>query len=397
MMVSEKIKHERRIQIPPWPFSDERERELLNEVLDAGNWWRMSGNKVNQFERNFADTHDTAFCLGVTNGTHALELSLFALGIGRGDEVILPAFTFISTATAILYCNAVPISVDVDPSTFCMRPQDFEAAITPKTKAVIPVHMGGHACDMDEIVTIARRHGIWVIEDAAHGHGAQWDGRMVGGLGDVSIFSFQSSKLMTCGEGGALLTNSEELYEQAFLIHGVGRPRGDRIYNHVLLGSNYRMNEFQAAILIAQLERLESLNRKREENSLRLDRLLGGIEGITPQGRDNRVTLHPHYMYMFYYDSEYFGGLSRQKLIEELEKAGIPAYIAYPAIPDTGFFKEGNFRGKIEDMQFRELPIPNTRRIAKEVVWIPHFTLLGEVEDLENIARVIRDFQESSM
>ncbi|MEC0090214.1 DegT/DnrJ/EryC1/StrS family aminotransferase [Paenibacillus macquariensis] len=379
---------------PTWPFSDERELQLVEEVVKSRNWWRMSGNKVVEFEEKFAKLQDAEYCLGVTNGTHAIELALYTLGIGIGDEVILPAFTFISTATAVLYCNATPILVDVDPETFCMTPEAFEKAITPKTKAVIPVHMAGHSCDMDAICEIARKHGIKVVEDAAHAHGAEYKAKRMGSFGDMSIFSFQNGKLMTCGEGGALVTNNKELYEKAYLIHGVGRPKGDRVYAHLVLGSNYRMNEFQAAVLIAQMERLEKMNEKRQVNAALLDKLLADVQGITPQGKNSHATLNPHYMYMFYYNSEYFGGLSRQQFVELLIMEGVPSFVAYPVISETIFFKENNFAGRINEYPHQnEADLTNAKKIADNVVWLPHFTLLGDEEDIFEIAGAIKKIQ----
>lgn len=378
----------------PWPYATEREKELINEVIEEGLWWRMSGSKVNTFERKFARMQDAKYCLGVTNGTHALELALATLDIQEGDEVIVPAFTFISTLTAVIYCNAVPVVIDVDPETFCMMPSAFEKAITPKTKAVIPVHMAGQCCDMDAICDIARRHNIRVIEDASHAHGAEWNGRRAGSFGDLATFSFQNGKLVTCGEGGAVLTNNKELYDKAYLIHGVGRPVADKTYAHVVLGSNYRMNEFQAAILIAQLERLEAFNEKREISAAILDKLLCNIDGITPQGRDPRANLDAHYMYMFYYDAKAFSGLSRQDFVEYLNKEGIPAFIAYPVVSDTQFYKQRNFRGyAFQNIEPQEHDLSNAHKIADNVVWLPHYTLLGDQVDLQEIAEAIYKIQ----
>lgn len=381
---------------PKWPFSNERERALIGEVLETGNWWRMAGDKVKTFERNFADLHNVKYCLGVTNGTHAIELALTALGIKRGDEVIVPAVTFISTGSAVIYVNATPVLVDIDPETFCMSPEAFENAITPKTKAVIPVHMAGHACDMEKICAIARKHNIKVIEDAAHAHGGECNHKKIGTYGDMAIFSFQNGKIMTCGEGGALVTNNEELYKKAFLIHGVGRPEGDKVYEHAVLGSNYRMNEFSAAILIAQQERLESMNKKREENASKLDKLLSGIKGITPQCSKEYATLNTHYMYMFYYNPEYFNNLSREKFIEYLNAEGIPAFICFPVLSDTTFFKNNEFYSRISDVtECTRYEIPHAKKIAREVVWIPHYTLLGDEKDIAEIYYAIKKIQDA--
>lgn len=264
----------RRKPFPKWPKSDEREATLINEVLESGNWWRVTGEKVKKFEKYFSKFQNTEYCLGVTSGTHAIELSLASLGIGKGDEVVLPAFTYISTGSAVVCSNATPVLVDVDEETFCISPDAFEAAITAKTKAVIAVHMAGNACDMERICEIANKYGIKVIEDSAHGHGGEYKGRRLGSIGNVGIFSFQNGKLMTCGEGGAIVTNDNVIYENAYLRHGVGRPLNDSGYNHNVLGSTSRMSEFHAAILLAQMERVDDMNKLREKNAVYLDRLM---------------------------------------------------------------------------------------------------------------------------
>ena len=381
---------------PQWPYSNEREIALIGEVFSSGNWWRMTGNKVKTFEQDFAALHNVKYCLGVTNGTHAIEIALTALGIQHGDEVIVPAVTFISTGSAVIYVNATPVLADVDPDTFCMIPEAFEKAITPKTKAVIPVHMAGHACNMEAICAIAKKHNIKVIEDAAHAHGGQCNGRMIGSYGDMSIFSFQNGKIMTCGEGGALITDNEDLYERAYLIHGVGRPDGDRVYEHSVLGSNDRMNEFSAAILIAQQERLHEMNKKRDKNALLLDSLLFDVEGIKPQGRKEYATLITHYMYMFYYDPDFFNGLSRKDFVDCLIAEGIPAFICFPVLSDTTFFKNNDFYGRINAFeQLASNDISNARNVASNVVWLPHFTLLGDEQDISEIAKAIKKIQEA--
>jgi Predicted pyridoxal phosphate-dependent enzyme apparently involved in regulation of cell wall biogenesis len=379
-----------------WPYSDNREEELILEVVKSRKWWRMTGNKVEEFEKKFAKMHDCKYCLGLTNGTHAIEVALSALGIKPGDEVIIPAFTFISTATAVMYNNANPVLVDVDPHTFCMMPEAFEKAITAKTKVVIPVHMAGHSCDMDKICKIAKKNNIKVIEDAAHAHGAKWNSKSIGSFGDIATFSFQNGKIVTCGEGGALLTNDKEIYEKAYLLHGVGRPKDDKVYSHVVLGTNDRMNEFQAAILIAQLERLEQMNQIRSKNAIQLNKLLSGINGIEPQQFKEEATINTHYMYMFYYDSVEFGNLPREKFVDYLNAEGIPAFVAYPVISDAEFMEKHQFLGKVTfyDKNYEE-DLSNARKIAKNVVWLPHFTLLGDEKDLIEIVGAIRKIQDT--
>lgn len=382
---------------PKWPYGDEREIALLTEVVKSGKWWRTTGSKVNEFEEKFARMQDSKFCLGVTSGTHALEISMSALGISGGDEVIIPAFSYMSTCSAVIYSNAIPVLVDVDPETFCMDPEAFERAITPQTKAVIPVHMAGHSCDMDEICRIARKHGVYVIEDAAHGHNGSYKGKKLGSFGDMAIFSFQNGKLMTCGEGGAIVTNNEALYEQAYLIHGVGRPKGDKGYTHAVVGSTCRMNEFQGAVLLAQMERVPKLMKRRIKNAQYLDGLMKKIDGIKPQKTaDYAVSGMTHYMYMFYYENEKFGGHSRQEFVEALKAEGIPAFISFPVLSKTQFFVDNNFMGKIPGYDYeKEGDLSNANKIGEQVVWIPQYTLLGTENDMEDIAGAVLKIQEA--
>ena len=222
---------------------DERELAAVKEVIESRQWWRMIGTQVKEFEQEFAAYQGARFALGVANGTQAIEVALAALDIEYGDEVIVPAFSFISTATAVLSVNAVPVFVDVDPETYCLSAETIAAAVTPRTRAIIPVHMAGHVAEMGAILRVAREHGLAVIEDAAHAHGAEWEGRRVGALDRASIFSFQAGKLMTAGEGGIILSDDEEYVERCFLFNSCGRPRTDRTYQHSVLASNCRMSE----------------------------------------------------------------------------------------------------------------------------------------------------------
>lgn len=375
---------------PNWPIYDEREITNVTETIKSQNWWRVTGTKVKEFEAAFAKFQGCFYCLGVTNGTSAIELALNVLGIGEGDEVIVPGMTFISTGLAVLNCNAVPVLVDIDKDTLCMLPEAFEAAINEKTKAVIPVHMAGHGCQMDKISEIAKKHGIKVIEDAAHGHGGEYKHKRLGSYGDFGIFSFQNGKLMTSGEGGALLTNSKEYYEKAYVIQDVGRPIGDKIYEHVIRGANYRMNEFQAAILLAQMERVDEYNQIRDKNALRLDTLLEKVEGIIPQGRTEEANIITHYMYMFYYDKSYFGGLQREEFVEYLNAEGIPCCICFPVLSDTELFCKNDFNGmSVSYDKEKEADLMNSRRAGQNMIWLHHRTLEGDYDDLKDIVLAI--------
>ncbi|MBD5534760.1 MAG: DegT/DnrJ/EryC1/StrS family aminotransferase [Lachnospiraceae bacterium] len=381
---------------PNWPIYDEREIRNVTETVKSQNWWRVTGTKVKEFEAAFSKFQGCSYCLGVTNGTSAIELALNVLGVGEGDEVIVPGMTFISTGLAVLNCNAVPVLVDIDKNTLCMLPEAFEAAITEKTKVVIPVHMAGHGCQMDKICDIARKHGIKVIEDAAHGHGGEYKHKRLGSYGDFAIFSFQNGKLMTSGEGGALLTNSKEYYEKAYVIQDVGRPIGDKIYEHVIRGANYRMNEFQAAILLAQMERVDEYNQLRDKNAICLDTLLENVEGIIPQGRTEEANIITHYMYMFYYDASCFGGLPREEFVEYLNAEGIPCCICFPVLSDTEFFLKNDFNGmSVSYDKKKEADLTNSRRAGENMIWLHHRTLEGDYDDLKDIVLAIEKIRSS--
>lgn len=405
-MVVEKLalhggKQAKRKPFPAWPVHDEREIAAVTEVIQSGQWWRIAGSQVTTFEQEFARYHKTEHALAVTSGSHALELALSALHIGRNDEVLVPAYTFIATATAVLNINAVPILVDVDPDTYCLDPAAIEAAITPRTKAIIPVHMAGHVADMDAIAAIAQRYGLVILEDAAHAHGAEWKGKRVGALYDAGIFSFQAGKLMTAGEGGLILSNNAEVIERCFLFGSGGRPKTDRTYQHILLGSTCRLSELQAAVLRVQLSRLDEQIARREANAPLLDRLLSNIEGISPQKHDPRVTRHPHYMYMFCYDSDSFGGLPRDQFVDALIAEGVPAFPGYPSIHNTPVFERHSFepRWRAADEwlpDYRLVSCPVSERLGDQTVWLHHRVLLGDEEDIAELAEVILKIQRCS-
>ena len=384
----------KRNPFPEWPIYGESEIAYFTEVLESHNWWRVTGQKVVEFENKFAKFQGSHYCLGVVNGTSALELSLSVCGVGPGDEVIIPAMTFVSTGLAVINCNATPVLVDIDPETLCIEPDQFKKAITEKTKAVIPVHMAGNGCQMREICAIASRYHIKVIEDAAHGHGGEIDSRRLGSFGDMAIFSFQNGKIMTCGEGGAILFNNKELYEKAYLIQDVGRPRGDKVYEHVIRGANFRMSEFQAAILLAQMERVNDYNCLREKNARLLNELLYEIKGIRPQGRTKNANIVTHYMYMFYYDDAYFGGLSRNEFVEYLNAEGIPANVCFPVLSETAFFKENNSNGRnVNWNTATKYEITCSKKAADSVVWLHHRVLEGDKEDINDIVGAIKKIQ----
>ncbi|MFV2115743.1 DegT/DnrJ/EryC1/StrS family aminotransferase [Micromonospora sp. LOL_025] len=374
-------------EFPEWPQFGDEERAGLIRALEQGQWWRMGGSEVDSFEREFGDYHGTPHALAVTNGTHALEVALEVLGVGPGTEVIVPAFTFISSSLAAQRLGAVAVPVDVDLDTYCVDPAAVEAAITPRTKVVMPVHMAGQFADMDALDKLAADAGVAVLQDAAHAHGAQWQGKRAGALGSVAAFSFQNGKLMTAGEGGAVVFPDEELRERAFLVHSCGRPRTDRDYLHGTTGSNYRMGEFTAAVLRAQLSRLDDQIAVREQRWPLLSSLLAEIPGVVPQTTDPRTDRNPHYMAMFRVP-----GISmerRRAVVDALIARGVPAFVAFRAIYRCeGFWKAGAPDESVEAIAAR---CPNVEQIHSDCIWLHHRTLLGTEQQMHDIAAVLAD------
>ena len=384
---------------PPWPQYDEKERRALMQVLESRVWWRTPGTRTLEFERKFASYHQAKHGIAVTNGTAALEVVLAALGVGPSDEVIVPDFTFIATASAVLAAGALPVLVDATPDTYCLDPTLVEERITDRTKAIIAVHMGGHSADLDRLPEIARRHGIRLVEDSAHAHGSEWKGRKIGAIGDIGTFSFQASKLITAGEGGIIITNDDELERRARSVHDCGRMPGEWFYSHFIYGSNYRLSEWQGAILTQQLSRLDKQATIRTKNAAYLDGVLPEIEGISPQKHDPRCTRNGHYAYIFHYESSTFADLPIKRFIEALEAEGIPTQASYPPIHELDLFKSGEYLNRLPQEQ-RDVgkrivkgDFPNTRRAAWETVWLPHPVLLGTRDDTARVPEAIRKIQ----
>lgn len=373
---------------PAWPQFDSTERTNLLRALDQGEWWRVGGGEVSAFEQEFAAFHGAPAALALSNGTHALELALELIGIRPGDEVIVPAFTFISTSNAVQRLGAVPVPVDVRPDTYCLDPAALDAARTERTRAVIPVHLAGQVADMDAIDAWAARHGVAVIQDAAHAHGALWGGRRIGELGSIACFSFQNGKLMTAGEGGALLLPDAATYPEAFARHSCGRPIGDTRYEHLTPSSNFRLGEFGGAVLRAQLARLPGQIERREERWKHLAAELAEIPGVVPQGRDPRCDLNPHYMAMFTVDPDAVAGVAASRIVEALKAEGIPAFVNYPPVYRTEAFWIGPHTGlpPAEELARR---CPNSERLGASGVWLHHRVLLGGEEEVADVVAAV--------
>ena len=287
---------------PKWPVWGKEEEVALIEVLNSG-VWSYNGPKEMEFNKLFAEYTGVKHAICVVNGTVTLQIALEALGIGVGDEVIVPGLTWQATAATVIDVNATPILVDICEDTWCIDPKEIEKAITPRTKAIVPVHLYGAFADMDAIMAIAKKHNLYVIEDCAHKHGGEWKGKKAGSIGNVGSFSFQLSKHLTAGEGGSVTTNDTDLAEKLDALRNVGRrPEGDSLIGadkgigdygddgNFIQSGNYRITEFQAAILVEGLKRLPEQNATRDANGAYLNTLLKEIEGVTPLKRDDRET-----------------------------------------------------------------------------------------------------------
>ncbi|MCL5019919.1 MAG: DegT/DnrJ/EryC1/StrS family aminotransferase, partial [Patescibacteria group bacterium] len=324
-----------------WPVWDEHEINAVIKAVRSGKWWRGAYSKlelssraeysdedisrVELFEDRFSALHKAHYAVATVNGTAALDVSIRALGINPGDEVITTPYTFISTSTCILNNFAVPVYVDIDPETYNINADLIERAITKRTRAILPVHFSGNLADMDVINAVAQRHGLKVLEDACHSHGVELtDEKMAGTLGHIGCFSFQASKNMAGGEGGILITNDEQLYKTCFSLHHIGREEGKLWYEHYRLGWNYRMTELVAAVLLAQLERLMEQNALRMQNYNYLINKLKDVPGIIPCRLNPKVSKHSHHLVMLRYDKIKVNNVHRDRFIEALNAEGIP-------------------------------------------------------------------------
>lgn len=374
---------------PSWPIHGEKERKNLLEVLESGKWWY--GENVREFEEKFAAFQDANFGITCTNGTAALETCLVALGVGKGDEVIVPPYTFIATASTVLKVNAIPIFADIELDTANIDPKDIERKITAKTKAIVPVHFAGLPCDMDALNEIAEKNDLCILEDACHSWGSRWKGKGTGALGDCGVFSFQMSKNITSGEGGIILTDNEDLADIARSYTNCGRGKDKPWYEHYRLGDNLRMTEFQAAILLAQLTRLKDQTIKREENASYLNEKLKGISGIALMREDERVTRRSYHIYMFRFIEEEWG-ITRGKFLKALNAEGIPASGGYShPIYQNPFFQSEEIKDLFSEWaDYKDVYCPNTEKFCSESVWLSHPVLLAGKEDMDDIEKAVR-------
>jgi len=367
---------------PSWPIWDDHERRGINKVLESGKWWY--GEKVREFEEAFAAYQKGKYCVTASSGTTALETCLLALNIGAGDEVIVPAYTFMATAGCVMRVGAKTVFADVKPDNYCIDTGSVAALITPRTKAIMPVHFAGMMADMDILTDLARKHKLLIIEDACHAWGTIWKGKIgAGAIGDCGCFSFQASKNITAGEGGAIITHDEKLANVCRSYTNCGRGANTPWYQHFLMGSNLRLTEFHASILLAQLSRLHKHAAKREENAKLLNKWLREIPGIYPVPDDPRVKPRSYHLYCMRFEPKEFG-CSREALIKAAQAEGLALAPGYP----MPLYKQPMFAGQ---PGYKKVCLPGTEKLCNEsALWFRHFLLLGTKADMRDIAEIFR-------
>ncbi len=398
-----------KVRWPEWPqWNPETDEKRLLEVMRSGVWSRAS--TVLEFEQEWAKATGTKRALAVVNGTNALVIALAQMNIGAGDEVIVPPYTFIATVSAVLTNGALPVFVDVDRETFQMDPAKIEAQITPRTRAIVPVHIMGLPCDMDPIMAIAEKHNLLVIEDACQAHLAEYDGKKVGSIGQAGCFSFQNSKNMPIGEGGAITSDDEEFMDRCYSYHNLGNPYGTAVgavgVGSIMQGTKLRFSEYQAAIGLAQLKRLDAQTTTRNENAAYLKSQVENIPGIMPYRLYEKVNRAAYHLFPFRYDPEGFKGLPREGFIQALRMEGIPCSSGYTALNTQPFladtFQSPGYRkvypAKLLDIEkYNERNhCPENEKLCNEAVWFTQNLLLGSRSDMDTIATAIRKVHQNA-
>jgi dTDP-4-amino-4,6-dideoxygalactose transaminase len=373
-----------------WPIFGKSEEKRLLRTLHSGKWGRLHGPEVAEFETRFAAAHGCNYGIAVVNGTVSLRIALIAAGIRAGDEVIVPPYTFFSTASAVIEANAIPVFADVDLNTFNLDPKAVEAAITSRTRAIIPVHFAGQPADMRAIMAIAKKRRLIVIEDAAHAHGASLSNKPAGSIGHMASFSFQSSKNMTSGEGGILTTNNKSLAESCASIQNCGRIPTGIWYEHHVISGNYRLGEFQGAVLNAQLGRLGTQTATRDLNGEYLAARISGLPGIHPQARPRDCTRHSYHLFMLRLDSEAFGA-PRGKVLDALRAEGIPCSGGYGfSLYHQPMFRNKAFgpyvAGESPRLDYTKVNCPNSDLLCQQSIWLEQSIFLGSRRDMDDIA-----------
>jgi len=406
---------------PVWPEVTREDEDAVASVVRSGHWWMYAygsgelageslegGSRVEAFERAFSEAQHVEHCFATTSGSGALEIACRAIGLQPGDEVITTPYTFVASSSCILNALAIPVFVDIEPETYNIDPNLVEEKITDRTRAILPVHFGGNIADMSKLTAIARRNGLKIIEDSAQAQGASLKGdRWAGGLGDIGIFSLQQSKLLTCGEGGIVSTNNQDLAELAWSLRHYGREEQGLWYEHFRLGWHYRMTELQGALLLTQLSKLPEQNERRRKNAASLFRMLDSVPGIVPCRQNLEADRQVFYLVILRYNPEAWDGLSRDALLEALRAEGIPCLEGYTfPLYENPLFASINFNdrsspyriGREGEVNFRDYrgtcPVAE-RACREESIWLTHDLLLGDERDTADIAQAFEKIYEN--
>ena len=393
---------------PEWPVWDQRDIDAVTEVIRSGRWggFPYPGPKTAELARKFAELQGGGYAVPMANGTVTMEVACRAAEVGWGDEVIVPAYTFQATAAAPMAAGAIPVIVDIDPNTYCIDPNAIEKALTPKTKAIIPVHLGHQMADMDAIMALAEKHDLIVIEDCAHAHGAKWNEQGAGTIGHFGSFSLQSSKTLTTGEGGILLCRTPELAAKAASIIDCGRPHAlgggpEDESMDFQIGGNYRLSEIAAALALVGIERFPAQAKQREEMAAYIDESLSEIQGVRVLKRDLRHTTRSFYRYMFAIDPEEFG-VEHDVLCAALDAEGVDCWVGYEAMHNYTLFQPRKSRLSVpsafpEYFKFEEMNLPEaTRACEHEAVWLDEAVFRCGPEGVDDAVAAIKKIRENA-
>ncbi|HKJ66552.1 MAG TPA: DegT/DnrJ/EryC1/StrS family aminotransferase [bacterium] len=389
---------------PSWPVWNTSAEEDILDILRSGDWYRGRGETVSTFEEQYADLMGAKRCLATASGTTALLVALHVLGIDAGDEVLVPPYTFIATYNVVFWTKALPVFVDTDPETFTMNPDKIEERITDRTRAILPVHILGLPAEMDKINAIAEKHNLVVIEDACQAWLAEYQGKKCGTLADLGCFSFQNSKHLPSGEGGAILGEDDAIMDRCHAFHNCGRPHGimPRTSTYPMRGTNYRMTEMQAGILLSQMQRIQRDADRRWENALYLTSQIENIPGVLPYKLTRGATRSAYHLYPFRYKKAFFHDLPREKFLDALRAEGIPCSGGYGPQNKDGLIEEAlssrGFKRLFSEQrlqQYREQNhCPDNDQLCQEAVWFSQRMLLGPRRDMDDIANALRKIHE---
>jgi perosamine synthetase len=389
---------------PTWPVFDQTEEKALTKVLNSRAWGRGNGTAVANFEKQFAALLNAKHCLGVSSGTSSLYTMLGALEVGPGDEVVIPVYTFVATYNVVVLNYALPVFADTDIETFQIDAAKIESSISPQTRVIMPVHMGGSPVDVDKVLDVAGKANIPVIEDACQAHLAEWRGRKVGTWGLAGGYSLQASKNLNSGEGGIIVTNDDQFAEYCSNFQNQGQKGRATISYKEGAGTratNMRMTEFQGGLLQAQMTRLQEQSDRRNANAQYLTKLLSGIKGISPARLYEGATRSAWHLYMFRYDKNLFAGLTRDKFMEALRAEGVPCSGGYGMMNKDRYVTElaNNkhylkiYGQKTMNEWLERNQCPQNDQLCEQAIWFTQNLLLGTKTQMEQIAEGIQKIQ----